>query len=124
MPVLALLDTVDAECARIVAQARHDAERIVAAAREEAAAQLRGAARDAAAAREEEMRRAVAAAQAEAEGTVAEARREESLTRELAAQRIPMLASRAVDLVRALRAGDLGPAAGEPDRRGKPGWPT
>jgi vacuolar-type H+-ATPase subunit H len=123
-PVLALLDAVDAECARIVAQARHDARRIVAAAREEAAAQLRGASRNAAAAKEEEVRQVVAAAQAEAVGAVAEARREALQTRELAGQRIPMLASRAVDLVRALGGGDPGPAGRGHDRRGKSGWPT
>jgi hypothetical protein len=123
MPVLALLDAVDAECARIVTQAGHDARRIVAAAREDAAAQLRAASENAAAAKEEEVRQVLAAAQAEAAHAVAEARREALQTRELAGQRMPMLASRAVDLVRALSGGYPGPADRENDRRGESNWP-
>jgi hypothetical protein len=70
------------------------------------------------------VRRIVAAAQAEAAGTVAEARREALQTRELAGQRMPMLANWAVDLVRALGGGKPGLADREHDRHGKPGWPT
>ncbi|HUY45429.1 MAG TPA: hypothetical protein VMV92_06845 [Streptosporangiaceae bacterium] len=122
-PVLALLDGVDAECARIVAQARREAERITGAAREEAAAQLGDADRRARAAREQTVQEVMAAARAETVGAVASARREALRSRELAGQRIPALVSRAADLVRGLGTGDPGPAAGWPDPRSEPGRP-
>ncbi len=123
VPVLALLDGVDAECARVVAQARRDAERIVAAAREVAAAQVGDADRRARAGRDEAAQEVLAAARAEAVGTVARAGRQASQVRELAGQRIPPLVSRAVGLVRALQAESSASAAGGPDRPGVPGWP-
>ena len=122
-PVLALLDSVDAECARVVAQARHEAAQITAAAREEAAAQLRDADRRAAAARTGAMQESQAAARAEAAGAVVRARREARQVRELAGQRTPALVSRAVNLVRALGTGELSPAAGWPDPWNEPGRP-
>ena len=70
-PVLALLDGVDAECARIVAQARHDAEQIIAAARDEAAAVPADADQRARSARDEAAREILAAARAEAAATMA-----------------------------------------------------
>jgi vacuolar-type H+-ATPase subunit H len=120
-PVLALLDGVDAECGRVVAQARRDAERIVAAAREEAAAQLGDAGRRARVAREQAVQEILAAARAEAASTVASARRGALQAGELAGQRIPALAGRAVDLVRGLGTGDPGLAAGWHDPRCEPG---
>lgn len=122
-PVLALLDSVDAECAHMVAQARYEAARITAAAREEAAAQLRDADRRAAAVRAEAVQEAQAAARGEAAGAVARARREARQVRELAGQRTPALVSRAVALVRDLGTGELRPAVGWPDRRSEPGRP-
>jgi vacuolar-type H+-ATPase subunit H len=122
-PVLALLDSVDAECARVVAQARRDAARIVAAAREVATAQLGDAERRARAGRDEAAQEVLAAARAEAADTVACASRQALQVRELAAQRIPALVSRAVGLVRALQAECSGPAADRPDRPGVPGGP-
>ena len=123
VPVLALLDGVDAECRRIVAQAHREAERITGAAREEAADQLGDADRRARAAREQTVQEVLSAARAEAADTVASARREALRARELAGQRLPMLVSRAAALVRRLGTGDLGPAAGWPDPRSEPGRP-
>lgn len=108
VPVLELLAEADAEGARLVEQARADAERIVAAARDQAAAQLREAGQRAAAAREDTVRQIVSAAQAEAAAAVARARQQATRERQLAAQRIPALAARAVGLVR-----DLAGAGGE-----------
>ena len=122
-PVLALLDGMDAECARVVAQAHRDAERIVAAAREVAAAQLADADRRARAERDEAAQEVLAAARAEAVGTVARAHQQALQVRELAEQRIPALVGRAVGLVRALQAEPSASAAGRPDRPGVTGWP-
>jgi len=123
VPVLTLLDGVDADCARIVAVARREAGRITGAAREEAAATLVDAERRARAAREQAVQQALAEARAETGETMASARREARQVRELAGQRIPALASRAADLVRGLGSGELGPAAGGPDPRSEPGGP-
>ena len=114
-PVLALLEGVDAECARIVAQARHDAGQIIAAARDEAAAGLADADQRARSARDEVMREILAVARAEAAAAVAEAARQASQERELAGQRIPVLAATAVGLVR-----ELDRQAGT--ARGPAGW--
>jgi vacuolar-type H+-ATPase subunit H len=101
-PVLALLEGVDAECARLVARARHDAGQIIAAARDEAAAQLADGDQRARSARDEVMRAVLAGARAEAAAAVADAARQASRERGLAGQRIPALVSRAVGLVREL----------------------
>lgn len=122
-PVLALLDGVDAECARVVAEARRDAGQITAAAREEATAILGDADRRSGAARKQAVQEALALARAEAADAVASARREARQVRELAGQRIPALVGKAVDLVRGLGAGELGPAADWPDPRSEPGRP-
>ena len=112
-PVLALLAAVDAECARIVAQARRDAGHIVAAARDEAAGRLADADQRARAARDEAVREVLAGARAEAAAAVADAARQASQERELGAQRLPALVSRAVGLVRELGSPGPGlPAAG------------
>jgi vacuolar-type H+-ATPase subunit H len=124
VPVLTLLDGVDADCARIVAGARREAGRITAAAREAATAALVDAERRARAAREQTVQQMLAEARAEAAETVASARREALRSRELAGQRIPVLVSRAVDMVRDLGTGELGrPVAGWPDPRSEPGRP-
>lgn len=123
VPVLTLLDGVDADCARIVAVARREARRITGAAREEAAAMLVAAERSARTAREQTMQQVLAEARADAAETVASARREALRSRELAGQRIPVLVSRAADLVRGLGTGEVGPAAGWPDPRSEPGRP-
>jgi Skp family chaperone for outer membrane proteins len=116
-PVLALLADVDAECARIAAQAQDDAERIRAAAREQAAAMAADANRRAGAARREAAEAVLTEARAEAADAVARAIAQAAQTRELAAQRIPVLVSRAVDLIRKLGTADREQAAGAL------GWP-
>ena len=109
LPVLALLGDTHTECAGIVAQARDEAGQIVAAARAEAADSLAEAVRHAGAVRAQTVRQAVAVAEAETASMVAGARHEAGAVGELARQRIPVLADRAVGLVRAL---------------GEPGWPS
>ena len=101
-PVLALLEGVEAECARVVARARHDAGQIIAAAREEAAAGLAEADQRARSARDEVMREIVAGARAEAAAAAGDAARQALRERELAGQRIPALVTTAVGLVREL----------------------
>jgi vacuolar-type H+-ATPase subunit H len=121
--VLALLDDVHAECAGVVAQARREAERIVAAARGEAAVVTDGADRRARAVRDEAAREVLAAARAEAAGTVARAGQQASRVRERARRRIPVLAGRAVGLVRALGIEPGASVAGRPDLPGLNGVP-
>ena len=120
-PVLALLEGVDAECARIVARARHDAGQIIAAARDEAGADLADADQRARSARDEVMREILGGARAEAAAAIADAARQAWWERELAGQRIPALVATAVGLVR-----ELGwPGRGLPaDRSGGPGTPA
>jgi vacuolar-type H+-ATPase subunit H len=122
-PVLALLDAVDAECARIVAQARRDAGQIVAAARAEATGRLADADQRARAARDEAVGEVLAGARAEAAAAVADAARQASQERELAGQRLPALVSRAVGLVRDLGSPGQGVPGGTPASRDLPGWP-
>jgi vacuolar-type H+-ATPase subunit H len=120
-PVLALLAGVDAECARIVAQARRDAGQIVAAARDEAAGRRADADQRARAARDEAVREALAGARAEAAAAVADAARQASQERELAGQRLPALVSRAVGLVRELGSPGPGLPADAPPSRNTAG---
>ena len=120
-PVLALLDDANTGCARIVARARDEAAQIVAAARAEAAASLRDASGRAGAVRAAAVQQVMTVAHADAAGTVAAARQEAREVAGLARQRIPVLAARAVDLVRGLGGPDPDPAAGWPGRRGEPG---
>ena len=101
-PVLTLLDGVDAECARLIAMAQHDAEQITAAARAEAAALASGAQQRAAAVRQEAVQEILATARDEAGATTTSAERQAALMRELARQRLPGLAQRAVALIRDL----------------------
>ncbi|HEY7260223.1 MAG TPA: hypothetical protein VH589_01920 [Trebonia sp.] len=105
-PVLALLDESDAERARIVEQARRDAEQVMAAARAEAAAIAADAQRRAQAAREAAEREVLGAARAEAAAAVAAAIRQAAAIRELAGQRMPSLVDQAVGLIWQLRADD------------------
>jgi hypothetical protein len=121
LPVLALLEGMDRECARLLAQAQGEAERIVAGPRETAAANLRDAGRRAATVRADTEQRPVAAARGEAVAAVASARREAHELDELARQRIPMLANRAVNLLRDVSDSATGPAGSWPDRD-ESGW--
>lgn len=123
LPVLTLLDDTDAECAGIAGRAHDEAARIVATARADTAEILRDASSRAAAIRAEAVQQAVAAARAEAAGTVADARAEARDVAELASQRIPVLAGRAVALVRALGATRPGPAGWRSSHAHEPGWP-
>lgn len=104
-PVLALLAGTQAECERIVTQARRDAGRLAAEATAQAEAIAADAGRRAAAAREHAARRVMAAARDEAAAAVRDAERQATGTRELAARRIPALAGRAVNAIRRLEAG-------------------
>ena len=101
-PVLTLLDGVDAECARLIAMAQHDAEQITAAAQAEAAALASGAQQRAAAVRQQAVQDVLAAARAEADATTTSAEQQAALMRELTRQRLPGLAQRAVALIRDL----------------------
>lgn len=99
-PVLAVLDDVAAECARTVAQARREADRITREAGSRAAAiEAEGAAR-AQLAREGAGRELVRQADEQAREEIAAARKEAARIRRRARARLPMLVSRAVDLVR------------------------
>jgi vacuolar-type H+-ATPase subunit H len=102
-PVLAALDGTDAECARILARARDEAQRITAAAGAQAAAILADADQRANTAREAATRQSFAAARTAAGRAVADAERQAADMCELAERRIPVLAGRAVDLIRELR---------------------
>lgn len=124
LSVLALLDGTDARCAGIVTQARDDAERIVTAARAEAATLLSDAGQRAAAARADAVQHVVAAARADAANAVASAHEQARQVAELAGQRTPALAGRAIELVRHLGFGNPGPAGGWPGRPSEPGWPA
>lgn len=105
-PVLALLDEADAERARVVEQARRDAEQVTAAARAEAAAIAADAQRRAQAAREAAERQVAGAARDEAVAAVAAAIRQAAAIRELAGQRMPSLVDDAIGLIWQLRADD------------------
>jgi nucleotide-binding universal stress UspA family protein len=98
-PVLALLESTDAERERIIAQARRDAGQITAEAQAEAAAIAADAEQRAKRAREEAARQVVALARDEAAGTVEGARQQAIRTRELARQRMPALVSQAVETI-------------------------
>ena len=102
-PVLALLESTDAERMRIIAQARRDADQITAAARAEAAAIAADAEQRAERAREQAAQQVVASAREETAGTVDSARQQAMNTQELARQRMPALVSRAVDAIRQLQ---------------------
>jgi hypothetical protein len=105
-PVLALLAEADAESARIVEQARRDAEQVMAAAGAEAAAIAADAGHRAQAAREAAERQVLGAARDETAGAVAAATRQAAAIRELAGQRMPSLVNRAIGLIWQLRADD------------------
>jgi vacuolar-type H+-ATPase subunit H len=122
-PVLALLEGVDAECARIVARARHDAGQIIAAARDGAAVDLADVDQRARSARDEVMREILAVARAEAAAAVADAARQASRERKLAGQRIPALVATAVGLVRELGSPGRDLPADRPGERGTPAAP-
>lgn len=105
-PVLALLAGTEAECGRLIEQARRDAARVTDQARAEAAAISAAAGRRAAAAREQAGRQAVAAARDEAAMAAQDAERQAARIREIAAQRMPALVGQAVDMIRRLTPDD------------------
>jgi len=121
--VLVLLDGVDAECAHIVARARHDAGQLIAAARDDAAANLADADQRARSARDEVTREILTVARAEVATAVADAARQASRERELAGQRIPALTDRAVGMVRELGSPGRDRPAGQPGGSGTPAAP-
>lgn len=102
-PVLALLDGTDAECGRIIAQARAQAQQVTDAAGAQASAIAADADQRASAAREEAVRQALDAARAGAASAVADAERQAAAISALAERRIPVLADYAVSLIRQLR---------------------
>lgn len=103
-PVLALLAGVDAECARILDQARQDADGVRATARARAAVITADGERAAEAVRDEAVRQALNAARTEASEAVATAERQAARIRELARCRMPALADHAVAEIRQLLA--------------------
>jgi vacuolar-type H+-ATPase subunit E/Vma4 len=103
-PVLALLADVDAECARILDQARQDADAVRATARARAAVITADGDRAAQAVRDEAARQVLNAARDEASEAVAAAERQAARIRELARRRMPALADRAVAEIRQLLA--------------------
>jgi len=103
-PVLALLADTDAECGRLITQARRDAEQIVAAAQSAAAAIAADAAQRAGAVREQAAWQVMTAAREQAARTAKDARQQAAQTRELAHQRMPALVSRVVGMIRQLDA--------------------
>ena len=104
-PVLELLEDTDAECHRVIEQARRDAEQITAAARAEATAIAADAGRRAAAVREQAARQEMALALDEAARAADSARQQAEGIHDLARQRMPALVSRAVDMIRQLPSG-------------------
>jgi vacuolar-type H+-ATPase subunit H len=107
-PVLALLEGAEAQCKRIIAQARLDAGQITVAAQAEAAVIAADAGRHAAAAREEAAWQAMASAREEAATTVHGARQQAARTRELARERMSVLVGHAVEAIRHLGPDDGG----------------
>jgi cell division septum initiation protein DivIVA len=103
-PVLALLEDVDAECARILDQARRDADDVRAAALAQAAAITADGDRTAQGVREEAARQVLDEARNEASQAVETAQRQAARIRELARLRMPALADRAVAEIRQLLA--------------------
>jgi vacuolar-type H+-ATPase subunit H len=120
-PLLELLDGPDAECAEIIAAAWRDADQITAAARNDATVLVSDARRRAAEARGQILQDTVAAAQAEAANATAAAAAEAAATRDLAGQRLPVLADQAVAMIRELADGSRAASAGWPVERGLPG---
>jgi vacuolar-type H+-ATPase subunit H len=105
-PVLARLDDAEAECERLIAQARSDAEQIVAAARSAADAIAADAAQRARLAQLAAAQQALAAARKQAAHTTQVATQQAAQIRELARQRMPALVSRVVGTIRQLQAED------------------
>jgi cell division septum initiation protein DivIVA len=103
-PVLALLEDVDAECARILDQARRDADDVRAAALAQAAAITADGDRTAQGVGEEAARQVLDEARNEASQAVETAQRQAARIRELARLRMPALADRAVAEIRQLLA--------------------
>jgi len=102
-PVLALLADTHAECGRIAAAARWDAERIADNARQQAAALAAGALERARAAREATIEQVLAAARTEAEEAVSAAQTQASRQRaRFTASQADHLAAMAVGMLRSL----------------------
>lgn len=100
-PVLALLDSTDAECQQIVARAGQEAARIRAAARADAERIAAEAACQARAATDEAARRVLTQARAQAAEATTAADEQARLVGQRAARRLPALVARAVALVQA-----------------------
>lgn len=100
-PVLALLDDTHHECERITAGAGQQAERILAAARAEAGRIAAEAAQQARAARDEAASQVLAQAGEQAAAVASAAGEQARQASEQAAQRLPALVAKAIDLVRA-----------------------
>jgi vacuolar-type H+-ATPase subunit H len=124
MPVLALLDETHAECERIIAAARQDADRITAQARAEAAGITQAASQNARVARDEAAAEVLDQARAEVQEAAAEAGRQALRIRRLARRRLPVLVAAAVGghpllakntETAAAQAGDEAPAARDKD---------
>ena len=103
-PVLARLAGTEAECERLITQARLEAERVVVAARSQADAIAADAAQRAETAREQAARLALTVAREQAGRTTEDAGRQAAQIRELARQRMPALVGRVVGTIRQLQA--------------------
>ncbi len=101
-PVLAALDGPSAECTDLIAAAQRDAEQIVATARTEASAIVAAARGRAADIVAELLQHAVSTAETEAASILAAGAADAAAIAERARQRLPVLAERAVVLVRDL----------------------
>jgi len=116
-PVLDLLDGPGAECAAMLAAARQDADQIIAAARAEADAIMSAAEQRAGASVAALVREQVAAARTEAAAIAAAGTAEAAAIRDRALPRVPLLAGRAVALVRELAEGESEPPGARPPGR-------
>ncbi len=105
-PVLLLLQADQAECAGIVAAAGQEAERVLGAARADVAAMAARAARAADDIRRRAAAGVLASARIEAAAAESAAAGQAAEARELARQRIPVLAEKAVSLVQELGGDD------------------
>lgn len=100
--VFMLLDGPSADCAGIIAAARRDAERITASARADAGRMVAAAQRQAATRTARLAEEAMSAARAESAAITEAGAAEAAATSERAREQLPVLAARAVGLVRAL----------------------
>jgi len=99
-PVLARLDDTEAECDRLIAQARREAEQIVAAARSAADAIAADAAQRADTVREQVAQQVLAAARRQSARATQAATQQAAQIRDLARQRTPALVGQIVGTIR------------------------